>query len=65
MDMEWSGAESVASASSRAFSDEAVSSFLRHDGHLDLGGNRVLVNQGDGKRNLGIYDSLSREGCLV
>ena len=49
----------------RAFSDEAVSSFLRHDGHLDLGGNRVLVNQGDGKRNLGIYESLSREGCLV
>ena len=49
----------------RAFSDEAVSSFLRHDGHLDLSDNRVLVNQGNGKRPLSIYDRLSREGCFV
>ena len=49
----------------RAFSDEAVSSFLRHDGPLDLSDNRVLVNQGNGKRPLSIYDHLSREGCFV
>ena len=49
----------------RAFSDEAVSSFLRNGCHLDLSGNTVLVNKGDGKRNLSVYDSLSREGCFV
>ena len=49
----------------RAFSDEAVLSFIRHDGPLDLSDNRVLVNQGDGTRPLNIYDRLSREGCLA
>ena len=49
----------------RAFSDEAVLSFLRNDCHLDLSSNTVLVNKGDGKCNLSVYDSLSREGCFV
>jgi hypothetical protein len=49
----------------RAFSDEAVSSFLRNDCHLDLSSNTVLVNRGDGKRNLSLYDSLSRKGCFI
>ena len=49
----------------RAFSDEAVSSFLRNDCHLDLSSNTVLVNKGDGKRNLSVYDSLAVEGCSL
>lgn len=43
----------------RAFSDEAVESFLRNGSHLDLSGNPVLVNTGDGKRDLKIYNKLS------
>jgi len=42
----------------RAFSDEAVESFLRNGSHLDLADNAVLVNQGDGKRRLTIYNQL-------
>jgi len=49
----------------RAFSDEAVSSFLRNDCHLDLSSNKVLINKGDGKRSLSVYDSLAREGCYL
>ena len=45
----------------RAFSDEAVESFLRNGSHLDLAGNAVLVNQGDGKRKLNIYNQLTGE----
>ena len=43
----------------RAFSDEAVESFLRNGSHLDLGRNPVLVNKGDGKRDLKIYNKLN------
>ena len=49
----------------RAFSDEAVLSLLRNSGHLDLGNNTVLFNEGDGKCNLSVYDSLSRKRSLV
>lgn len=45
----------------RAFSDEAVESFLRNGSHLDLAGNTVLVNEGDGKRSLNIYNQLAGE----
>ncbi len=45
----------------RAFSDEAVESFLRNGSQLNLAGNQVLVNQGDGKRNLDVYNQLAGE----
>ena len=43
----------------RAFSDEAVESYLHHDASLNLHGNGILVNQGDGKRSLTIYNQLA------
>ena len=49
----------------RAFSDEAVTSFLRNGSHLDLSGNPKLTNNGDGKRDLLIYNSLTRKGCVA
>jgi transposase len=49
----------------RAFSDEAVESFLCNGSHLSLTGNPVLVNKGDGKRDVCIYNNLIREECLV
>ena len=46
----------------RAFSDETVSNFLHNDCHLDLSGNKILINKGDGKHSLSVYDNLVREG---
>lgn len=45
----------------RAFSDEAVKSFLRNGSSLDLTDNPVLVNEGDGKRSLSVYNQLVGE----
>ena len=45
----------------RAFSDEAVESFLRNGSQLNLTGNPVLVNKGDGKRSLNVYNQLVEE----
>ena len=45
----------------RAFSDQAVESFLRNGSHLNLAGNTVLVNEGTGKRSLLVYNQLAGE----
>jgi transposase len=45
----------------RAFSEDAIISFLRNGSHLDLSNNLVLTNKGDGKRDLTIYNSLIRK----
>jgi len=45
----------------RAFSDQAVESFLRNGLHLNLSGNPVFINEGDGKRSLNVYNQLVGE----
>jgi len=42
----------------RAFSDEAVVSFLRNGSAYDFKSNSILLNKGDGKRDLIIYNGL-------
>ncbi len=44
----------------RAFSDEAIVSFLSNGSALDFGKNSVLINKGDGKRDLAGYNDLVR-----
>jgi hypothetical protein len=45
----------------RAFSDEAVESYIRNNGQIDLGGSPVFNTIGDGRRDLVIYNALVGE----
>jgi transposase len=42
----------------RAFSDEAVESYIRNSGQIDLTGKPVFNTIGDGRRDLAIYNAL-------
>lgn len=42
----------------RAFSDEAVESYIRNSGHIDLTGKPVFNTIGDGRRDLAIYNAV-------
>ena len=45
----------------RAFSDEAIESYIRNNGQIDLGGSPVFNTIGDGRRDLVIYNALVGE----
>lgn len=49
----------------RAFSDQAVISFLRNGSASDFKSSGVLVNRGDGKRNLMVYNDLITRRCIA
>ncbi|MGR8999791.1 MAG: IS21 family transposase [Gammaproteobacteria bacterium] len=49
----------------RAFSDEAVVSFLRNGSASDFKSNNILVNKGDGKRDLLVYNNLITGRCIA
>jgi hypothetical protein len=45
----------------RAFSDEAVESYIRNNGLINITGKSVFATIGDGRRDLRIYNALAGE----